>query len=408
MKAFIGIVLFMGIVKLPELASYWEQSDLFSATYVQDRLSRQRFENILHHLHLTNNEDEESMDESLRKFQPMLNLINSVLGSAWKPFYHISIDEALIPFQGRVAFLQYAPDKPEKWGIKMWKLCDSTGFMYRCDIYTGASENKDSESSTVAKVVKSLVKPLSGPQPYHLYFDNLYTSVPLAHWLYDHSIYVTGTLRVDRKFIPKKFKDTKLENKGDSVWIQGSQQLVLCKWLDTKEVLFLSTAHKGEKISTVERSDGRGGKIKRKIPTIAADYNEHMGKVDLHNQSCSYYSYGRRCVKWWHAVFFYFVSVLVVNSWIAYKVLAKDDKFPLKDFQERIIRHLSLNYTNRKRYNVPIAPNYKQRARVLHPLTTKTNTQKEKCAVCNLGKPSKYCSNCHVFLHSECYIKHNK
>lgn len=82
MKAFIGIVLFMGIVKLPELASYWEQSDLFSATYVQDRLSRQRFENILHHLHLTNNEDEESMDESLRKFQPMLNLINSVLGSA--------------------------------------------------------------------------------------------------------------------------------------------------------------------------------------------------------------------------------------------------------------------------------------------------------------------------------------
>jgi hypothetical protein len=44
----------------------------------------------------------------------------------------------MIPFHGRFEGKQYHKDKPFKWGVKAWLLCDSTtGYNCNFDIYCG-------------------------------------------------------------------------------------------------------------------------------------------------------------------------------------------------------------------------------------------------------------------------------
>ena len=43
----------------------------------------------------------------------------------------VSVDEAMIAYQGRLSFRQYLPAKPIKYGIKVWEACDTrNGFCF--------------------------------------------------------------------------------------------------------------------------------------------------------------------------------------------------------------------------------------------------------------------------------------
>lgn len=60
--------------------------------------------------------------------------------NVWKPGKNICIDEGMIPFRGRVHFKVYNPDKPDKYGVKSYQLCDSeNGFCRRFELYIGVS-----------------------------------------------------------------------------------------------------------------------------------------------------------------------------------------------------------------------------------------------------------------------------
>ena len=49
----------------------------------------------------------------------------------------LSVDEAMIPFKGRLSIKQYMKDKPTKWGIKVFVLADSkTSYTVRLQVYT--------------------------------------------------------------------------------------------------------------------------------------------------------------------------------------------------------------------------------------------------------------------------------
>lgn len=199
--------------------------------------------------------------------------------------------------------------------------------MYKCDVYTGKSEDKEEDESTVESVVKALTSDIQGEQPYHLFADNFYSSIPLALKLLEKKIYFTGTLKENRKYIPKVLKDYPLARKGDCAYICSSRGLILVKLLDTKIVYFISTAHLDCQQVKIKRNDGSGNMVDRILPKITADYNEHMGSVDQHNQYTTYYTYGRRCSKWWQSLFFNMISALVTNAWITYKAVSHKENF---------------------------------------------------------------------------------
>ena len=50
--------------------------------------------------------------------------VNSKLSKYFTLGMNMTVDEQLIPRRGRVKFLQYLPSKPDKYGIKMFWICD--------------------------------------------------------------------------------------------------------------------------------------------------------------------------------------------------------------------------------------------------------------------------------------------
>lgn len=96
---------------------------------------------------------------------------------------------------------QYMPNKPHKWGIKLFVLCDSFGYAYRFEIYTDAGDNVilpgHPDLGTSANIVVRLTETVQSFKNHIIYFDNFYTSLPLLVYLRAKGIYSLGTVRVN-------------------------------------------------------------------------------------------------------------------------------------------------------------------------------------------------------------------
>jgi len=47
---------------------------------------------------------------------------------------HSTADEIIVLFKGRVIFIQYVPKKHKLSGIKVYKVCDSKGYIYNMTV----------------------------------------------------------------------------------------------------------------------------------------------------------------------------------------------------------------------------------------------------------------------------------
>ena len=167
------------------------------------------------------------------KLRPLLYMIVKSCQSVYTPKQHVSVDEAMINFKGRLSWIQYMPKKPIKWGIKAWVLTDSlTGYVWNFKLYTGkitvhlivltinrtalnflnvGKENDSSPQNGLAhNVVLSLVSGLE-LKGYHAYTDNFYSSPALFVDLHNKGFEATGTVRMNRRGIPKSIQDRKLQ-----------------------------------------------------------------------------------------------------------------------------------------------------------------------------------------------------
>ena len=126
MKGFLAIILNMGIIQLSNLKDYWSTDDTTNLTFFRSVFSRDRFFQIFGALHVG------EIDSSTKrgKIQPFLDRICPSFEAAFTPGQHISVDESVITFKGRVSFRQYLKGKPNPWGIKAFVLADSkTGYL---------------------------------------------------------------------------------------------------------------------------------------------------------------------------------------------------------------------------------------------------------------------------------------
>ncbi|XP_018401600.1 PREDICTED: piggyBac transposable element-derived protein 4-like [Cyphomyrmex costatus] len=252
-----------------------------------------RFRHLLTLLHFSENEDDST--DKLRKIRSVYELLVDNFKAVYRPGKDISIDESLIPWKGRLSFRQCNRNKRARFGIKAYKNCESkTGYVYDVNMYIG----KDRENERARKgigisgtVVKTLLRDLAG-QGRSLYIDNWYTSPLLCKELVDEKTNVCGTVRENRKYMPKE--NTKNLRVGDmTVWY--TPKMAFLAWKDKKVVTMLTTMHNPAMIDT--------GKIdrhtKKKImkPNVVISYNNNMGGVDKTVQSISSYETIHKTVK---------------------------------------------------------------------------------------------------------------
>lgn len=72
---------------------------------------------------------DEDASDTLAKVRPLITLCEQNFGNCFASGRDLSVDDKMIRFDGRLAWKQYMPKKPVKWGVNVWCLCDSyTGY----------------------------------------------------------------------------------------------------------------------------------------------------------------------------------------------------------------------------------------------------------------------------------------
>ena len=95
------------------------------------------------------------------------------------PHKECSVDEAMIAFRSRLGFWQYMPEKPTKYGIKIWVRADSRSrFVNGFNVYVGKPTGKEREIRLRKKVVFKLTRNLIGKH-HHVFSDNYVNSFEL-------------------------------------------------------------------------------------------------------------------------------------------------------------------------------------------------------------------------------------
>ena len=69
--------------------------------------------------------------------QDLFEILNATFPKFYNPSENLAVDEVIVSFEGSVIFEQYIPKKRKRFGIKMFKLCDSTGYTYDMKVYLG-------------------------------------------------------------------------------------------------------------------------------------------------------------------------------------------------------------------------------------------------------------------------------
>ena len=163
----------------------------------------------------------------------------------YAPGRDLAVDEAMIEFDGRLAWKQYMPKKPVKWGIKLWCLCEATSvYCLAFTVYTGAETGVDAVTHDLGyRVVMKLMENYLN-QNRHVYADNYFTSVSLAKDLLAEDTYLCGTTRAHRREYPNKLASAKLKP-GESIKWTNDDGVMLVKWRDRRDVYMIATNDEG-------------------------------------------------------------------------------------------------------------------------------------------------------------------
>jgi len=82
-------------------------------------------------------------DDRLCKLRDLFEIIRTNYSKFYNPSEHLAINEVIVKLKGRVVFKQYIPKKRKRVGIKMFKLCDSTGYTYDMNVYVGKDKGRN-------------------------------------------------------------------------------------------------------------------------------------------------------------------------------------------------------------------------------------------------------------------------
>ena len=226
--------------------------------------------------------------DALYKVWPLLDIVADRSEHAYKVHEQLSVDEAMIPFKGRLYFIQYMKAKPTKWGIKVFALADATNsYVKRFQLYTGKnSALSKNELGLSTNVVLELLSGLEHTHP-KLFMENYYTSLALFVKLYLKGINASGTIRTSRKWYPVDLivrKDS--EHRRGFYDYRSSSFLGGYVWIDKRVVSMLSTMHSDSSAVTVNRWREDGTRGPMACPPPLPEYQRFMHGVDVGDQRC--------------------------------------------------------------------------------------------------------------------------
>ena len=333
--AFIAVLLATNQnVYLPRYELYFQQKEdrwLFHTPGFSKVFTERRFRQLNRYIFFADPESDQFQDlqqalreDKLCKIRPFIEHLQKAFAEYFNCGKCIAIDEAMVPFKGKLSIKQRIFGKPVRWGIKMFELCDSeTEYLSRFEVYLGKGKDGEPSSTALGKagaVVARLTSDFHG-KGHELYTDNWYTSLAMCLFLQSRDIYVCGTTRSDRKGYPQELKNLKAKDlqRGDSD-LRVYKGHVAFTWKDNKIVHFLSSVHSPEEVAVVqrktkERQTGQFVEIDVPAHKIVLDYNANMGAVDLNDQMTTVHK-SRKQMRWYLHLFIKGLELAVYNAYV--------------------------------------------------------------------------------------------
>jgi hypothetical protein len=412
---FFAIVLHMCLIRKPRLCHYWSTNPVLQSSFACKLMSRDRFMSILSMLHIADNSQfiPRHMEghDPLHKLRFFYDKFIERSKQALKPNENLTVDEGMCPFRGRLAFKVYIKNKPHKYGVKFFTLCDAkTGYILNIEMYAGKQAN-------ISNATVDLFNRLCGDyfhKNHTIYMDRFYTSPLLFHELWKNNTLAVGTLQSNRKGLSKDLVRQKL--KKNQLSFRRKDHLFFLKWKDNRDVFMLSTRHRMTATNVPVRTKfGIQDKMK---PDVIIDYNNNKTGVDHSDQLMSYYPFDRRQVKWWKKVFFHMFMMMVVNSFIIHKSTQKKSVH-LVEYVTKLSEMLA-DKGGLENENLATVSTSANRLSARHfpekiPPTENSSTPQRRCKVCSsksktisgkaLRKDTRYyCKECNVGLcFPECF-----
>lgn len=197
---------------------YWSTCPYTSTPMFGKVMTRVRFHLMSCYLHFANNETA-NPDDKVTKLKKYYDMVTNSLHETAIPGETISLDEAFIRFFGRVGFKTYNASKPAKYGLKAYEVCNALGHTFKFDLYTGKVAIPEEKLRGVSKIVFDL---LDGylDKGRKVFIDNWYNSPKLFLRLLERQTQAAGTVRLDRKGMPKELAKKTKRKKGKPSFFQ--------------------------------------------------------------------------------------------------------------------------------------------------------------------------------------------
>ena len=414
LKLLFALVVAMGLVVKPDLASYWSVDEILSTPFFGTVMIRNRFQLLFKFLHAAGNS--KAKRRGTDGYDPLFRIREINIRylhrskSVYVPERDLSLDEATMLWKGNISYGVYNPNKPVKFGKKVYQVCEScSSYTVDWQIYTGKTEAPQEHGHTYRVVMDLLEHRLRGCG-YRVYVDRYYSSPKLFSDLFGLKIAATGTVMPNRRDMPQQVKNIKLK-RGEQV-IYSKDFLQCMKWKDKRDIYMSTTTHNCSMVDTGRVDRKTGNTIKK--PECIVRYNEMMGGVDRNDQLVKYYTFARKVMKVWKKQFFYMLNLMVLQGYILYQKYTTDTpKLSHYEFRLETIRDLitsSRSIESRPHHSQrPSSTDSEPLMRLLGrhfpsyiPQTTQKKHPQRKCVVCrdiHVRKETIYwCQPCGVAL----------
>ena len=210
----VGMIYMRGLLEKVHQSTNAMFYEIFDNPVFNATMSRNRFKFLIAHISFDDHiaRPTPRQHDRFAAFRKMFEEFNKNCGKYLVPNDYLLQDETLYPMRAQISFKQFDPSKPATCGM-LYKSINACRYPFTFSSAVYPAQPKAEPTfyypSGTSQTIKYLIQNLkchANLVARNIYYDRLYTSIPMAQWLLDRRITSVGTLQSNRKGIPAEIK----------------------------------------------------------------------------------------------------------------------------------------------------------------------------------------------------------
>ena len=281
------------------------------------------------------------------KFTHIRDLFNQVIQNCrdnWVAGPVVTIDKQLVGFRGRCPFRMYISNKPNKYGIKIFMVCDSDSqYCLNAIPYCGIGTVPHQYQNLLQGeyFTMELLRPNLIQNGRVVCADNWFTSLSLARTLQQKGMHLVGTILKKPQLPCQYVLDCKIPMK---------ENLAIYNHKERINVVFKRTKPKKTWVS-LPQFTMLFSNVEDKKTEAHMFYNASKGGVDTFDHMCAHYDIGRKTRRWPLCVFYGLLNIATTISFVIFTSRPANRLKSRHDFSQDLAYNLARPHAHQRYMN---------------------------------------------------------